>query len=89
VIHMYVADSTGRLTANANARPNLVGKCAVLDMHVLSRTGDGVSFDIELRLPRDALVGRIKVAAVNGQMLAGVDVDRVAPLLTTTPSNVT
>jgi hypothetical protein len=46
-------------------------------MYVLSRAGDGESFNAAPRLQRDAVVRRIKVAAVNRDMPARIDIDPI------------
>jgi len=77
VLDKYVANAARGLAANADAGPMQVSKGAVGDAHVLGRSQDCVAFRAATGLERDAVVGGCKVAAVDHDLFARVDVDAI------------
>lgn len=77
LLDAYVADAAGGFAANADAGPVRIREGAIGDEHIFCGTSEGVALLAAAGFERDAIVARNKVAGLDKDMAAGIDVDAI------------
>src|SRR5262249_20882983 len=78
VRHPDITDPAGGFSSNADAGKDRVRHCAVRDLDILTGLHQSVGFASPSAFDSDAVIAGRDIAAIDADVLAGIDVDAVA-----------